>query len=148
MREVLIDSIRVSLQNYQRILILQVKDEDTYVPIPIGPAEADAIAVKLQDVQLSRPLTHDLLRSVIEITGCDMSRIVVSDLKDDTFYAKLMVNYHENIEEVDCRSSDAIALAVRMGVPMFVADHVVEKAGIRLDTMRQDTLASEEKDSS
>jgi bifunctional DNase/RNase len=66
MIEMLIDSIRVSLMNYQRVVILKEKESDRYLPIWIGPAEADAIAVKLQDVTVSRPLTHDLLRSVID----------------------------------------------------------------------------------
>jgi bifunctional DNase/RNase len=85
MIEVTIDSIRVSLMNYQRVVILKEKGTNRYLPIWIGPAEADAIAVKLQNVELSRPLTHDLLQSVISTLGASVQYIVVNGLKEDTF---------------------------------------------------------------
>ena len=91
MLELVIDSIRVSLMNYQRVIILRVKDSDKYLPIWIGPSEADAIALKLQDVSVPRPLTHDLLRSVINTLGAPVDHIVVSDLSNDTFFAKIGV---------------------------------------------------------
>jgi len=92
MIEMLIDSIRVSLMNYQRVVILKEKESDRYLPIWIGPAEADAIAVKLQDVTVPRPLTHDLLRAVIDTLGASINSIIVSELKNDTFYAKIVLN--------------------------------------------------------
>ena len=91
MLEMSIDSIRVSLMNYQRVVILKEKDTDRYLPIWIGPSEADAIAVKLQDVSVPRPLTHDLLGNVIDAMGGVVKRIVVSDLQNDTFYAKIIL---------------------------------------------------------
>lgn len=133
MPEMVIDSIRVSLMNYQRVVILKEKDSDRYLPIWIGPAEADAIAVKLQDVSVPRPLTHDLLRSVIISLGAGLTHITVSDLKNDTFYAKIGLQIDGKILEVDSRPSDAIALAVRGQVPIYVADEVLDKAGIVLD---------------
>ncbi|MBI2871756.1 MAG: bifunctional nuclease family protein [Chloroflexi bacterium] len=133
MPEMLIDSIRVSLMNYQRVVILKEKDADRYLPIWIGPAEADAIAVKLQDVSVPRPLTHDLLTSVIQSLGAAVSHIVVSDLHNDTFYAKVILNVDSRQVEVDSRPSDAIALAVRVKAPIFVEESVLEKAGILLD---------------
>ena len=133
MPEMVIDSIRVSMMNYQRVVILKQKDSDRYLPIWIGPAEADAIAVKLQDVSVPRPLTHDLLRSVIKNLGAGISHIIVSDLQNDTFYAKVILQVNGSSTEVDCRPSDAIALAVRAEAPIYVEDIVLEKAGVVLD---------------
>ena len=133
MIEMIIDSIRVSLMNYQRVVILKEKVADRYLPIWIGPAEADAIAVKLQEVNVPRPLTHDLLRSVIDALGASIDSIIVSDLKNDTFYAKIILNVDGKQMEVDSRPSDALALAVRVGVPIFAEDVVLDKAGIFLD---------------
>jgi bifunctional DNase/RNase len=133
MIEMIIDSIRVSLMNYQRVVILKEKVADRYLPIWIGPAEADAIAVKLQEVNVPRPLTHDLLRSVIDTLGASIDSIIVSDLKNDTFYAKIILNVDGKQIEVDSRPSDALALAVRVGVPIFAEDVVLDKAGIFLD---------------
>jgi bifunctional DNase/RNase len=133
MIEMTIDSIRVSLMNYQRVVILKEKDADRYLPIWIGPAEADAIAVKLQDVTVPRPLTHDLLRSVIDTLGASINSIIVSELKNDTFFAKIVLNVDGGQMEVDSRPSDALALAVRAGVPIYAEETVLDKAGILLD---------------
>jgi bifunctional DNase/RNase len=133
MIEMTIDSIRVSLMNYQRVVILKEKTSDRYLPIWIGPAEADAIAVKLQGVTVPRPLTHDLLSSVIDTLGAAVSSIIVNDLKNDTFFAKVILEIDGKHVEVDSRPSDALALAVRTGVPIFADESVLEKAGILLD---------------
>jgi hypothetical protein len=133
MIEMTIDSIRVSLMNYQRVVILREKTSDRYLPIWIGPAEADAIAVKLQGVDVPRPLTHDLLSSVIETLGATVNSIIVNDLKNDTFYAKVILDVENQKLEVDSRPSDALALAVRTGVPIFADESVMDKAGIMLD---------------
>jgi len=115
MKELTIESIRVSMLNYQRVVILKERSSDRYLPIWIGPAEADAIAVKLQDVSVPRPLTHDLLRSMIATLGASVSGIVVCDLRNDTFFARIMLVIDGKQMEVDSRPSDAIALAVRGG---------------------------------
>jgi bifunctional DNase/RNase len=133
MIEMAIDSIRVSLMNYQRVVILKEKTAERYLPIWIGPSEADAIAVKLQGVSVPRPLTHDLLKSVISSLGASVSAIVVSDLKNDTFFAKIMLKVDGNTMEVDSRPSDALALAVRTEVPIYADETVLDKAGIYLD---------------
>lgn len=133
MIEMNIDSIRVSLTNYQRVVILREKSTDRYLPIWIGPAEADAIAVKLQEIAVPRPLTHDLLRTVIETLGASLNYILVNELRNDTFFAKLFLKSDGQNWEVDCRPSDALALAVRAKVPIFVEEAVLEKAGIYLD---------------
>ena len=133
MLEMKIDSIRVSLMNYQRVVILKEKDNNRYLPIWIGPAEADSIAMKLQDVAVPRPLTHDLLDSIICSLGAGLSHVVVSALSDDTFYAKIVLQKNGEILEVDSRPSDAIALAVRAKVAIFVEETVLDKAGILLE---------------
>jgi bifunctional DNase/RNase len=133
MIEMVIESIRVSLMNYQRVVILKEKESDRYLPIWIGPAEADAIAVRLQEVAVSRPLTHDLLRSIIDTLGGSIQYIVVNDLANDTFYARIIMEVDGRSMEIDSRPSDAIALAVRVQVPIFAEEAVLDKAGVRLD---------------
>lgn len=133
MKEITIDSIRVSLMNYQRVVILKEKESNRYLPIWVGPAEADAIAVKLQNVELPRPLTHDLLQSVIHALGASLESVLVSDLQNDTFYAKLFLVIDGTQLEVDSRPSDALALAVRVGVPIYAEESVLDKAGIVLE---------------
>ncbi|HEY82847.1 MAG TPA: bifunctional nuclease family protein [Dehalococcoidia bacterium] len=133
MVEMTIDSIRVSLMNYQRVVILKEKMARRYLPIWIGPAEADAIAVKLQGVTVPRPLTHDLLSSVIDSLGATIDSIIVSDLKSDTFYAKIILTVDGEQIEIDSRPSDALALAVRADAPIYADEAVLDKAGILLD---------------
>lgn len=133
MVELTIESIRVSLMNYQRVVILKEKESDRYLPIWIGPAEADAIAVRLQDVQVARPLTHDLIRNVIDQLGASVEYVLVNDLSNDTFFARIMIQLDGKSLEIDSRPSDAIALAVRAQVPIYADESVLEKAGVRLD---------------
>ena len=133
MIEMVVDSIRVSLMNYQRVVILKEKATDRYLPIWIGPSEADAIAVKLQSVSVPRPMTHDLMNTIVDVLGASINSIVVSDLKNDTFYAKIIINIDGEQMEVDSRPSDAIALAVRVEAPIYVEEGVLDKAGILLD---------------
>jgi len=143
MIEMTIDSIRVSLMNYQRVVILKEKGAGRYLPIWIGPAEADAIAVKLQGVNVPRPLTHDLLRLVIDSLGASIESIVVNDLKSDTFYAKILLNVDGGQIEIDSRPSDALALAVRAQVPIYADEAVLDKAGILLDEQTGKPLVEE-----
>jgi bifunctional DNase/RNase len=133
MVEMSIESIRVSMMNYQRVVILREKGAERYLPIWIGPAEADAIAIKLQGVAVPRPLTHDLLDSVITALGALVSSIIVCDLRDDTFYAKLILDVNGKQIEIDSRPSDAMALAVRAKAPIYAVEAVLDKAGIVID---------------
>ena len=133
MIEMTIDSIRVSLMNYQRVVILKEKEAERYLPIWIGTAEADAIAVKLQGVNVPRPLTHDLINSIIEVLGAKLDSIVVSDLKNDTFFAKIVLTVDGGQMEIDSRPSDALALAVRTDVSIYAEESVMDRAGILLD---------------
>ena len=134
MIEMVIDSIRMSLMNYQRVVILKEKLAERYLPIWIGPAEADAIAVKLQDVTVPRPLTHDLLGSIITSLGASVNSIIVCDLQKDTFYAKIVLEVDGRQIEVDSRPSDAMALAVRVKVPIYAAESVLDKAAVLIDS--------------
>lgn len=134
MIEVFVESIRVNMANYKRVVMLKEKQDGRYLPIWIGHFEADAIAIPLQNVQVSRPLTHDLLRSVISALGATVVSVVINDLADETFFAKLVLDAEGRHLEIDSRPSDAIALAVRTGVPIYVAESVLDQAGMKLDT--------------
>jgi bifunctional DNase/RNase len=133
MVEMTVDSIRVSVMNYQRVVILKESKAERYLPIWIGPAEADAIAIKLQGVSAPRPMTHDLLYTVISTLGAKMNFVVVSDLSGDTFFAKINVSINGNSVEIDSRPSDAIAIAVRAEAPIYAEEEVLNKAGIVFD---------------
>jgi bifunctional DNase/RNase len=119
--------------NYQRVVILKEKATDRYLPIWIGASEADAIAVKLQSVSVPRPMTHDLMNTIVDVLGASINSIIVSELKNDTFFAKIVINIDGEQMEVDSRPSDAIALAVRVEAPIYAEEGVLEKAGILLD---------------
>ena len=143
MIKVLIDSIRVSLMSQLRVVILKDPDSGRYLPIFIGPCEAEAIAVKLQGMSVERPLTHDLLKSVISELGGQVRHIVVNDLRQDTFYAQIVVDQDGQTRTIDSRPSDAIALAVRLEVDIFVDESVMERASITPDE-EVDTEATSE----
>lgn len=130
MVEVTIDSVRVSLMSNHRVVVLKENDGERFLPIWIGPFEADAITIELQGVEVARPLTHDLLKSMIYLLGAEVSRVVINDLSNDTFYARIVLDAEGDEIEVDSRPSDAIALAVRCSVPLMVADHVMDRASI------------------
>ncbi|MDO8473607.1 MAG: bifunctional nuclease family protein [Dehalococcoidia bacterium] len=142
MIEMSIDSIRVSMMNYQRVVILKESAAERYLPIWIGPAEADAIAVQLQGISVPRPLTHDLLQSIVGQLGARIDHIVVNDLRNDTFYAKITLVVDGTNMEIDSRPSDAIALAVRAKAPIYADESVLDKAGILLDTKTGKPLAA------
>lgn len=129
MVEVTVESIRVSLINQQRLVVLRENDSARYLPIWIGPFEAEAITMGLQGTDAGRPLTHDLLRNVLVELGAHARHISINDLRDDTFFARLVVDLDGREVEIDSRPSDAIALAVRLGVPILVAEHVMDRAG-------------------
>ena len=130
MVEVTIDSIRVSLMSQHRVVILKDVDSDRYLPIWIGPCEADAITVTLQEMEVSRPLTHDLLKNVINDLKARVQKVVVCDLKDNTFYALIYLDVNGDTVAVDARPSDAIALALRARVPIFAEASVLDRAGV------------------
>lgn len=130
MVEVVIDSIRVSLMSQQRIVILREVNAERYLPIWIGVYEAEAITIALQDVEVARPLTHDLLKNIFTSLNARIIRVEVSSLKDDTFYGNIVAEVNGNTLNVDARPSDALNLAVRAHVPILVDRSVMDAAGI------------------
>ena len=133
MLEMTIESIRVSLMNYNRVVVLKEKDADRYLPIWIGAAEADAIAVRLQGVTVARPMTHDLITNLLHDMGAQVTRVLVCELSNDTFYARISLAADGRELEIDARPSDAIAVAVRSEVPIYVEEAVLDQAGVTLD---------------
>ena len=146
MMELEIESIRVRQETKQRAVVLRVKESDLYLPIFIGHFEVEAIRLKLMDVEVPRPMTHDLFGSVIGNLGGSVQRIIVSELKNDTFFAKIVVDYNGNSIEIDSRPSDALALAVRTNAPIFAEDDVVEQAGVNLDVEMEESNSTDDKE--
>ena len=130
MIEVVIDSVRVSLTNQQRIVVLREVDAERYLPIWIGPYEAESITVALQEVEVARPQTHDLLKNVFSTLNAHLVRIEVISLRDEVFYGNIVADIGGQTVEIDSRPSDAIALAVRAHVPILVSKDVMDSAGI------------------
>ncbi len=130
MVEVSIDSVRISLMSQHRIVVLKDTESPRFLPIWIGPFEADAITIELQGVEVARPLTHDLLKAVIDKLGAEVERVAITDLRNDTFYAQITLRVNGRRMEVDSRPSDAIALAVRTHVPVYVDEAVMDQAAI------------------
>jgi bifunctional DNase/RNase len=131
--EMVVESVRVNLQTYQRVVVLKEKASERYLPIWIGNNEADAIVIQLQNVPVPRPQTHDLLKSVIGELGAKVTRVIVTNLENDVFFARVNIDIDGRHVEIDSRPSDAIALAVRVQAPIFAEDGVLEKAGVALD---------------
>jgi uncharacterized protein len=130
MVEVVIDSIRVSLISQQRIVILREVDADRYLPIWIGIYEAEAIALALQDVEVARPLTWDLLKNIFSILDARIIRVEVISLHDDTYYGNIVAELDGRKIDIDSRPSDAIALAVRVHVPILVSREILDSVGV------------------
>jgi bifunctional DNase/RNase len=130
MIEVVIDSIRVSLMSQQRIVILREVQAERYLPIWIGVYEAEAITLSLQEVEVARPLTWDLLKNVFGILNARIVRVEVVALKDDTFYGNIVADVANQTINIDSRPSDALALAVRANVPILVDRSIMDVAGI------------------
>lgn len=147
MLEMSIDSLRVNSATNQYVVILQENEGDRYLPIWIGPAEASAIAMEVQGVKPPRPLTHDLLISVMDSLGASLDSIVVSDLQNDTFYARMVIHADGQQFDLDARPSDAMALAVRVHAPVYAEEPVLDQAGILIDPETGDVIPREENES-
>lgn len=128
--EVVIDSIRVSLMSQQRIVILREKDADRYLPIWIGPYEAEAITIALQGTETSRPLTHDLLLNTFRTLNAHLIRVEVNSLRDQVYFGNIVAEYNGAQIDIDSRPSDALALAVRAKIPILIEKEVMDDAGI------------------
>jgi bifunctional DNase/RNase len=138
MVEVVIDSIRVSLMSQQRIVILREAEAERYLPIWIGIYEAESITIALQEVEVARPLTHDLVKNIFNTLNARILRVEVVALKDDTFYGNIVAEVDSRTLNIDSRPSDALALAVRAHVPILVSRSVMDMAGIVPEEDMQD----------
>ena len=130
MVEVVIDSIRVGLISQQRVVILREVDAERYLAIWIDPYMAEQITFSLQEVEVARPMTHDLLREILKSMDAKVLRVEVLSLKGDVFFGNIVIEAGNETYHIDSRPSDALALAVRAHVPILVADEVMEAAGI------------------
>jgi bifunctional DNase/RNase len=141
--EMVVESVRVHMLSSQHVVILKETERDRYLPIWIGPAEANAIAMRLQGLSAERPLTHDLLVTVIGSLQTTVSRVVVTHVTDGTFHARVYLEGADGSEtEVDSRPSDALAVAVRTGSTIYVDERVLDEAGVEPE---QDDSVDEER---
>jgi bifunctional DNase/RNase len=150
MVEVVIDSIRVSLMSQQRIVILREVDAERYLPIWIGIYEAESITIALQEVEVARPLTHDLVKNVFNTLNARIVQVEVVALRDDTFYGNIVAEVDGRTLNIDSRPSDALALAVRAHVPILVSRSVMDMAGIlpEEDLQEEEEPVTEDSESS
>jgi uncharacterized protein len=125
MRQMKVDKLGIDLLTHDPVVILKDMDGAHYLPILIGPFEATAIALALEGAPVPRPLSHDLMRSILETLDARLEQVVIHDIKDSTFFAKLVVRADGEISEIDARPSDGIALALRAQAPIFVSDKIV-----------------------
>jgi len=133
MVEVRLRAVRVDLQSNTPVLLLQETDgEGRTLPIFIGTPEAAAIAYALQGVQMPRPMTHDLMRDMLNSLDVEIERVVITELQNSTYYAELRLRRGSEVTVVSSRPSDAVAVAVRTGSPLFVADELMDSEGIIL----------------
>jgi uncharacterized protein len=133
MQEMDIYGVSFDLVGKQPIVLLKTKDGNKYLPIWIGQPEAAAILMKLQGATTPRPLTHDLLSEILSQLEAQVTRIVVTELRENTFYAQITVQLDGQEIEVDSRPSDAIALAIRSEAPIYAADQVIEESAIEFE---------------
>ena len=125
MRQMKVDRLGIDLLTHDPVVILKDLEGKRFLPILIGPFEATAIALALEGTAVPRPLSHDLMRTMLEAMHATLEQIVIHDIKDSTFFAKLIVRANGDTQEIDARPSDGIALALRMSAPIFVADKIV-----------------------
>ncbi|HEY6537526.1 MAG TPA: bifunctional nuclease family protein [Candidatus Dormibacteraeota bacterium] len=138
MIEVSVDSIRVHMPSGQHVVVLKQKDSERFLPIWVGMAEANAIALKITGIKPDRPQPHDLMANILNRLDVTVRRVVVSELRDDTFHAQIVGERAGQEVVFDARSSDAIALAVRVESPIYVVEAVLDEAGVLPDTEAAD----------
>ena len=133
MQRMAIYGVSYDMVGKQPIVLLKTADGRRFLPIWIGPNEASAIMARIQGSTPPRPMTHDLLNSVVEELGGTVVRVAITELRDNTFYAQITLTTTAGELEIDSRPSDAIALAVRADAPIFAADHVVAESAVEFD---------------
>ncbi len=125
MRQMKVDKLGIDLLTHDPVVILKDLEGKRYLPILIGPFEATSIALALEGAAVPRPLSHDLMRTMLETLDAKLEQIVIHDIRESTFFAKLVVRTNGETQEIDARPSDGIALALRMQAPIFVSDKIV-----------------------
>ena len=140
MIEMQLEGVRVELPTNQPIVLLREREGERYLPIWIGASEAAAIALSLQGVQTPRPMTHDLMKNILEDLSVAVEKIVVTELRDATFYATIELQRNGDHYEVSSRPSDAIALAVRLAVPIFASEDVLDEAAILMPAEEEEEV--------
>ena len=133
MLEVTVSDIGLDRNTNSPVVILREKGGARILPIWIGPAEANAIAMELQGVKAQRPLTHDLLKQIIIGLGGELRRVIISSVKENTYFAELLIRRDDHVFQVDARPSDSIALALRMRAPIYTSDHLLDQSGVETD---------------
>jgi uncharacterized protein len=132
--------VRVELPSNQPIVLLQEDEGERFLPIWIGAFEATAIAFALQGVETARPMTHDLFKNVLDDLSAAVEQILINDLVDGTFYAEITIRQNGNEHVISARPSDAIALAVRMEIPIFAEEKVLDEASIVMETSEEEEI--------
>lgn len=133
-----VESVRVHMLSSQHVVILKEADRDRYLPVWIGASEANAIAMRLQGLSAERPLTHDLFVAAVGALNARVSRLVVTHVIDGTFHARIFLDTGDGEVEIDSRTSDGIAVAVRTGSTIYVDERVLDEAGVEPDHEDQD----------
>jgi len=128
--EMVVESVRVHMLSNRHVVILKERERERYLPIWIGPWEASSIAMRLQGLTPERPLTHDLFATTLEQLGANVERVVISELAEETYHARIFLELGGRVVEIDSRPSDALALAVRLHVPVYIEETVMEKAAV------------------
>lgn len=144
MIEVAIDSVRVSLMSPQRVVVLRQVDAERFLPIWVGPYEAEAITVGLQEIEMVRPLTHELLKNLFGKFKARIKRVEIVALREEIFFGNIVADADGQEINIDSRPSDAIALAVRAHVPIYVHKSVMDEAGIVPETDLQTTSGAQD----
>jgi uncharacterized protein len=132
--------VRVELPTNQPIVLLKEDEGERYLPIWIGAAEAAAIAFALQGVVTPRPMTHDLMKNLLEEVGAQVQRVEITELREGTYYANINMRMNGNAYEISARPSDAIALAVRVEAPIFADEEVLTDASILIPSDEEDEV--------
>ncbi len=146
MIEVVIDSIRVSLMSQQRVVILRETISDRYLPIMVGIYEAEHLTLALQGVEVSRPLTYDLFVNILDTLEAEVVQVEVVSLKDETYYGNIAINIDGSVHNIDSRPSDAMNLAIRLNVPIYVSEDVLNEVGLIPEDDLGEVLPDEEVD--
>jgi bifunctional DNase/RNase len=147
MIEVVIDSIRVSLMSQQRVVILREVNSDRYLPIMVGIYEAEHLTLALQNVETARPLTYDLFVNILDTLNAELSHVEVVSLNEETYFGIIAISIGGTLHSIDSRPSDAMNLAIRMGTPIFVAEEVLEEAGLIPEENLSEAIPEEEVES-